>query len=304
MEMLVVIAIIAVLIGLLVPAVQKVRAAALRTDCTNNMKQIGLACRSCHDAFGCMPQFGYPWPRDNTLLTASSTFFSLLPFIEQTDVFGMLMASGQTSSAYFNTADTPLAIRVYYCPADYSVANSVGIAAGWNLSSYNVNGQVWVGSGYPSFKTTFQDGTSNTVLFVEHLALCADINGGNSATAGRSVWPAVNLSTGDSIVYWPGATDASTGPPGFPGFAIDYPTAQVPDPDNGNAMEWKVPQVMPTVGVGSGTCDPTTASAGHPGETQATLGDGSVRPIAANISQRTWNYALTPAGGEVLGSDW
>jgi prepilin-type N-terminal cleavage/methylation domain-containing protein len=297
-ELLVVIAIIAILIGLLLPAVQKVREAAARMSCSNNLKQMALACHNANDQNGYMPRFGFPWPKNSTVLPQSSTFWSLLPFIEQNNLY-MTLPSGQ-SSAYFNGSGNPVPVKTYNCPSDPT--NQSGIGAGWNLNSYNVNGQVFYGNGYPALGSSFPDGTSNTVLFVEHIALCRNPAGGNNATDGRSVWPAVNLTTGDPIVYWPGEATTSSFP-GFPGFGIQYPTAQVPDPANGNVMSYKVPQASPTLGT-TGTCDPTTANSMHSSVVLAALGDGSVRNISATITLFTWNAALTPAGGEVPGSDW
>ena len=298
-ELLVVIAIIAILIGLLLPAVQKVREAAARAQCSNNLKQIVLASHDCNDVFGYMPQAGCAWPQASATLTQCSTFWAILPFLEQTNLYNSL--GSISASAYFNGSNTLATVKGYICPSDGSGILPNGTGAGWNLSSYNVNGQVFFGQ-YPALARTFGDGTSNTVLYVEHLALCRSPGGGNSAIEGRSVWPAVNLTTGDPIVYWMGEPTTSSYP-GFPGFAIQYPTSMVPDPNNGNLPSWKVPQAAPTLG-STGICDPTTASSGHTGGANVGMGDGSIRLVTSSISMRTWNAALTPAAGDILGSDW
>src|SRR4051812_34859637 len=101
-ELLVVIAIIAVLIGLLLPAVQKVRAAAAKMQCSNNMKQQALATHACNDTFGYMPQIGYAWPKGSAALKQASPFWAILPYVEQVNLYKSL-PSNQTSSAYFNT---------------------------------------------------------------------------------------------------------------------------------------------------------------------------------------------------------
>jgi prepilin-type N-terminal cleavage/methylation domain-containing protein len=297
-ELLVVIAIIGVLVALLLPAVQAARESARRTSCGNNMKQIVIATHNCHDTMNYFPQFGYAWPKASTALTQSSNFWSILPFMEQGNLYDKLPV-GTTSSAHFNGSGTPVPVKAYVCPSDASGINKDGTGAGWNLASYNVNGLVFCTGQYPTM-STFTDGTSNTVMYVEHLALCRNPAGGNSATDGRNVWPAINLTTGDPIVFWPNAATSNTVPPGFPGFAAQYSTAQIPDPANGNVMSWKAPQAAPRLGA-TGTCDPTTANGGHPAVVMMGMGDGSVRGISSTIALKTWNGALTPQGGESLG---
>lgn len=299
-ELLVVIAIIAVLIGLLVPAVQKVREAANRMSCSNNLKQIAMATHSCSDTNGYLATFGHPWPKGSTILPHSSTFWSILPFLEQDSLYKSL-PSGQ-SSAYFNSSTRPVTVKTYICPSDSSGISGSGQGATWNLASYNVNGEVFMLL-FPAL-TNVTDGLSNTVFYVEHLALCRNPAGGNTATDGRNVWPAINLTTGDGIVYWPGAnTTANPANLSAGTIATQYPTAKITDPANGNAQSWKVPQASPTFGP-SGTCDPLTANSMHSGMVLIGMGDGSVRNLTTSITMRTWNSALTPAGGETLGGDW
>jgi len=296
-ELLVVIAIIAILIGLLVPAVQKVREAANRSTCANNLKQMGTALHNCNGTYGYMPRHGWPWPKSSTTLTNVSVFWAILPFLEQDNLYKNLQGKS-TSSAYYNGVATPASVPNYVCPSDYSGVTSTGMdpsGAQFNLASYAENGVVFVPF-YPALRSTFTDGTSNTVLIGELMALCPLEAGGNSATAGRMVWPAVNLTTGDPIAYWIGE-DTTNAPPGLaPGtFATQYPTAK-------SGGFFKVPQVAPSTGA-SGTCNPLTFNAGH-AVVQVVLGDASVRQITSSISVTTWNAALTPQGNEVLGSDW
>ena len=86
-ELLVVIAIIAILIGLLLPAVQKVRAASARIQCTNNLKQIGLAMRARHGAIGTFPTANAPATAAYSYGTFAGMFVALLPYVEQQNLY-------------------------------------------------------------------------------------------------------------------------------------------------------------------------------------------------------------------------
>jgi prepilin-type N-terminal cleavage/methylation domain-containing protein len=177
-ELLVVIAIIAILIGLLLPAVQKVREAAARTQCTNNLKQLVLATHNCNDTFSRLPPALGTFPPSQASPPPSfgNTLFFLLPFIEASTVYknsagiaGTIPGSANTAYVGVNWAgfnsQFSVPLKTFQCPSDPSnpslgtaldttlatlagsttvdAASSTGYFTQWALSSYAANGQVF-----------------------------------------------------------------------------------------------------------------------------------------------------------------
>src|ERR1700682_1947880 len=159
-ELLVVIAIIAILIGLLVPAVQKVREAAARLSCSNNLKQISLATVNCSDTnsgkmpigMGMYPNHGQTWGGTPEVWrnTAGygSTFFHILPFVEQDNLYkaskpgpGDGWAGGPNCYSCWNET-LPVhdqAVKPYICPSDFTNLDGKAGGGGWGTTSYAYN---------------------------------------------------------------------------------------------------------------------------------------------------------------------
>jgi prepilin-type N-terminal cleavage/methylation domain-containing protein len=283
-ELLVAMAILAVLIGLLLPAVQKVRETAARIKCGNSLRQVAMAAHQAHDTTKSIPPgIGY-WPGN----TAYGTFhFHLLPYLEQDALYRSSYYAGFHFVGNNGVFERP--VKTFLCPSDPSVPGSSQandlMGNVWGVTSYAANGQVVCRvtpngqllnpAEYSKLLASFPDGSSNTVLLTEKYAQCFD----NSYPAGGTFW----------AYYFTSANLQ----PYHPGYAISWNAYSV-----GPASKFLVrPQPY------NGGCDPTLASSPHAGGIQIALSDGSVRFLSAHVSQYTWWYLTTPSGGEAIPAD-
>lgn len=292
-ELLVVVSIAGSMLGLLLPAVQKVRQVAARTQCQNQLKQIGLALTACADANNGLlpPAIGF-YPRDNGL-AFGTVWLHLLPYLDQGNLYNRAAGpSGAITAQYNGVFSEP--VKAYQCPLDPSLgAGVLTDLAGktWGASSYAANAQVFcqVGgplgvyqnaAGEPVLPTSFTDGTSNTILAGEKYALCNNLG-----------WP----EGGGCWAYW--LTNDPNTQPYHAGFGISWTFYSI-----GPGSKFLV-QPTPFTGERS-ECDPLRASTPHPEGMTVVLADGSVRTLNPSITPDAWWAACTPAGYDGPIGDW
>jgi prepilin-type N-terminal cleavage/methylation domain-containing protein/prepilin-type processing-associated H-X9-DG protein len=302
-ELLVVIAIIAILIGLLLPAVQKVRDAAARTQCQNNLKQIGLALVNCADTHqGLLPPSLGSYPVLNLGSCPPSGGFGgilyhILPFIEQQNVYNVSTCSNGTyfpktagydalAAGYVaGSGVSAIVVKTYLCPADPTSDSGLSTLDGWAVTSYDFNGQIfksdWVGATY--FPSSIPDGTSNTIFFTEDYAMA------NHPSGYINIW------------FWDYNDFQESGPADCPVSTSGPAYGPLIQPSVGYCMTGQGPTTDFGNVVSPCTC---RAVSPHTGGINVVLADGSVRFVAQGISGKTWFAACTPQGGEVLGPDW
>jgi len=304
-ELLVVIAIIAILIGLLVPAVQKVRSAAARAQATNNVKQIVLGCHSYHDTYKTLPPLSAVMlnvPANPNGTQPVSVHFWLLPYIEQ----GPLWQLGQKNGGAWPigpgvgqggpTSAGAQIVPIYLSPRDPS--NPINPCrepnnGTWGVSNFGANHAIF---GVPCGSntngkmklTTITDGTSNTVGFAEQYARCGTGDGNSADGFFHHLW-AYN-------VTW-------TWQQG-PYFDTRLMSSGMRGTNQGNNDACTViagstavpPQDSPT----PTNCNPYFAQA-IDGTCTVGLMDGSVRGVTPSIDPAVWVRALWPNDGFPVG---
>ncbi len=305
-ELLVVIAIIAILIGMILPAVQKVREAAARMKCQNNLKQMALALHSYHDANSKLP----PGRDDNNF----SAHVYILPYIEQGNVCNtMNMMVPYTDPS--NAAAAATRVKIFECPSDPGTGS---VPAGWAPTNYRVNqgaGLLWglptsTGSnaGFPAPNgpffldsatriTAITDGTSNTAMVSEALVgsfNAAVTNPNNTQRLGQSVglYPATPdeaYQMCESVGYQNPLYNGmyNTGAPWTYGYHSTTVYFHVGPPNSRSCM-------YPSGRIG------TAARSMHTGGVNVSMCDGSVRFVNNSIPLATWRAMGTMAGGEVF----
>jgi prepilin-type N-terminal cleavage/methylation domain-containing protein len=298
-ELLVVIAIIAVLIGLLLPAVQKVREAAARMQSTNNLKQIGLASHNYHDTLKHMPPAFVEYGTARGFKDGS-WLVHVLPFVEQDNLKRVVDNNTSSSGQYYAITYNQSPPKVFINPQDPSQSNGAYNDSGWGV--YSVTG--YVGNylamgGYvnaSSFKLDrllpilgMTDGTSNTIMYTTRLAVCEKNPCPYRPSYAGSFYNIAPYANASDWYEWMPVINYWKNGASSPGY-ID-----------GAATKF---QVNPTWAGVNATCDFRLATQVGSGGILVGLGDGSVRMVSSGVSGLTWWQAMTPNGGEVLGSDW
>jgi prepilin-type processing-associated H-X9-DG protein/prepilin-type N-terminal cleavage/methylation domain-containing protein len=320
-ELLVVIAIIAILIGLLLPAVQKVREAAARMSCSNNLKQIGIALQSYHDANNGFPPVT---PGTGAFQPTESIYYVhyLLPYVEQTAYYAAVRPGGAwvTPQPYdggiFPQSINGAVPSVFVCPSDTS-AGRLKVVNGGGFQLFGCNyygmcsglndGNMWTPSSCPSTQTALfnmgvskrmadvTDGTSNSLAVVEYLHGLAnsDVRGTvyTNRAGGQFIYASAtpNSPTADVMLNYPGFCPPDGGGPGGTS-SQNQPSQNLPCTNSGN-------------GGGPGTADGSdtvTSRSRHTGGVNVVFCDGHVTFISNSIQLATWQQLAWIQDGQVI----
>jgi len=298
-ELLVVIAIISILIGLLLPAVQKVREQAAKLQCQNNLHNLSVALVNIGEK-QLPPMYGTY--KGNA---KANIFAWMLPVLDQEVLY--------SDPSYFSAK-----LKVLACPADtlYQTGSNIFPTTPpveYGLSSYAANYQVF-GSpndynfntpnqttppdfgmqGYAKFASSFRDGLSTTIVFAEKASHCIDgVNNTNYFTLwGYSAPRDGQWDHGYMPMF-------AYGNPNSPYTGYQSPLQQLYRGKVGPNLKFQVRGSFD-----NGNCDFNTTQTPHSGSMNVVLADGSVKPVDAEVLPSTWWAACTPNSKDKLGDDW
>jgi prepilin-type N-terminal cleavage/methylation domain-containing protein len=331
-ELLVVIAIIAVLVGMLLPAVQKVREAAARSQSQNNLKQMGIAIQNYNNTFNYLPPtFGWrPTAGSNQKYVNNGTYgtglFHILPFLEQDNLY-----KSSFSTQYYTYSVGPYNYSYSYNFGAYTYTYSLksnsypnyvyipgGASAYWGSSvstplkiyqssldptlynpstlvSYLMNDEVFSGN-YTI--PTIMDGSSNTILIAEGYAECFAYSATNYSyriAEYNAAYPGYNYTYSYGYTWSQQYLNM-----GYQNFSYSYSYGDYLAPEF-TLVAGQTFQVRPG---SSSNCSGSLPQGLASGGIDVLLGDGSVKNVTTGVSASTWTAAMTPASGDVLGPDW
>jgi prepilin-type N-terminal cleavage/methylation domain-containing protein/prepilin-type processing-associated H-X9-DG protein len=291
-ELLVVIAIIALLIGLLLPAVQKIREAASRTRCQNNLKQIGLAFHNYHSAHGIFPP-GFLSRADEEngpgLGPGWGWAALLLPYVEQEPLYRRIDFSLDIAHPT-NMGARMTSIPIFLCPSDDVNYRTFTVSTESLTPICDVAFANYVGMGGTFEVTGFPD-TGTGVLFRNSRIRVTDIVDGSSNT----LFTGERASARSPQTTWVGAVTNSAVQPINPGYDVEGPPVLVLT-NTGEAADARVPN-NPLDHV-------EDTNSRHPQGVNFLFGDGSVRVIQNSIRPTLWEAIGTRAGGEPVTLDF
>ncbi|QDV52455.1 DUF1559 domain-containing protein [Gimesia fumaroli] len=321
-ELLVVIAIIAILIALLLPAVQQAREAARRSQCKNNLKQIGLALHNYLSAHSAFPPAFCVGPNGSSGYTSGgqwSIHARILPFADGANLYNNI----DFTTTYSGQSDPSIAYTrtpFFMCPSEVNdrIRTSGGAPVHYPVS-YGYNGGTWHvfnnsslsggdGAFYPNSKTKprdFTDGMSNTLCFAEVKAFTAYNRDGGSGT------PTIPSVASDVVPLFgtdnkpnSGHTEWVDGRVHQTGFTSTLPPntkLAIPNASDGALDAGDYTSCREAQTCSGPTYAAVTARSYHIGIVHALLMDGAVRSLSENIDLGTYRALSTRSGGEVIG---
>ena len=311
-ELLVVITIIGILISLLLPAVQAAREAARRMQCSNNLKQLGLAMHNYHTTIGMLPIGLFGSDLLHTRNPGITALTLLLPYVEQENAFNKF----DLTTLFYADEATSTQVPVYQCPSDnargrYGVhtgvpqrfaRSNVAVCFGSNTMARSMGSGTYIrtedpytdgafqigGGDHPSIKTfaDFRDGTSNTVIASEVISGNHDTLNSTSADS-RGIW-AWNMMGSSSYTH----RNTPNSSVGDLGWRSGNDTSCVHEPLEG----------LPCDLSGSMRHDEFHAAARsyHPGGVNTAFGDGHVSFINNTINLDVWRWLAAIADGHAI----